>query len=88
MDKTMAVIIGATAVLVSGMMVLAIFNSNISGLNSDLNSTSERGCEFQVENADDPEDISERCRPEGGVDRFILRNDESVIDAVTGGGSG
>lgn len=87
MNKTMAVIIGATTILAVGLMVLAIFNSSIGGLESDLDATSNQGCDYQLEAAENPEDledVSENCRPEGSSDKFLLRKDDSVLDAVTG----
>jgi hypothetical protein len=83
MDKVLAVIIGATTVLLLGILVMAVFNTNIGGLESDLESTSSQGCEFQLENAEPGDDISDECQPEGGTNKLFLRNDESVIDAVT-----
>lgn len=84
MNQTLAVIIGATAVLVVGLIALTMFNTSIGDFETNLESTGDRGCEFQRENADSPDELSEECQPEGNIDRTLLRNDESVLSAVTG----
>jgi hypothetical protein len=87
MRQTLAVIIGATTVLLVGVVVLTMFNTGIGGLESDLGSTSQQGCEFQIDNADNPDEISEACQPEEGGEQILLRNDESVLNAITSQGT-
>lgn len=84
MNQTLAVMIGATAVLVAGLIVLSMFNTGIGDFETNLDSTSEQGCEFQRENADGPDELSEECRSEGNIDQVLLRNDESVMSTITG----
>lgn len=81
MDKVLAIIIGATAVLLTGVMVLAVLNTNIGGLVSDLNDTRETGCDFQRENADSEEELSERCK-EDSTSSTSLEKNEYLLDSA------
>lgn len=83
MDRVIGLIIGASVVLISAVVVTTMFTGKIGDFDNSIDNQKKSNCQFQFNNKEEGE-VSPECQS-SEYDQQAMRSDEDVQNCVSSG---